>query len=161
MLVVSTLSFFLYICFLTWVTVNKQDLSSFFFSFGIGHPSYNVSVFYFTCTRINIKRWSIYFCFVICNLNGIFFSAMMRFFSSTVYLCLFLLLCLSSLMYSTWKAYISSTYNTSLQTLIFFSVLVIEGQNKFIFKPQNIHTRLKRKTKKKPQRPPFIARNFT
>jgi hypothetical protein len=137
MLVVSTLLLFLYI-YTSWREWRSTSriCHLFFFSFGIGHLSYNVSFFYFTCTHINIKWWSIYFCFVKCNLNGIFFSAMMRFFSSTVYLCLFLLFYLSSLMYSTWKAYISSTYNTSLQTLIFFSVLVIEGRNKFILKPQ-------------------------
>jgi hypothetical protein len=100
----------------------------FFFSFGIGHPSYNVSFFYFTCTHINIKWWSVYFCFVLCNLNGILFSAMMCFFSSTVYLCLFLLLYLSSLMYSTWKAYISSTYDTSLKTLISLVFWLLKGK---------------------------------
>jgi hypothetical protein len=101
------------------------------------HHLYNFS-FFVTCMHVNTKRCSVCSVSVYVNLMEFSFSVSCHCFDARFSSTMQCLAVSPSLFLFLYARRIKCTHinNTSLQTIIFFSVLVIEGRNKFIFKPQ-------------------------
>lgn len=123
---VSTLFLFLYIN-TSWRELRlARKFVMILLSSSIGQHTYNVSFLFFLPVYTHkYKTMKYLFCFVIYNVNGIFFSLMFCHFYDAFFFCqliafvCFSLFYLSFSMHGVWKAYILSTYNASLRIIIF------------------------------------------